>query len=155
MEDPILIASPYTVRSKVSLSDFPTFVSALQGASVVITKDKTEGLSRLCEEFHFGALADFLSQFRESDDLKGDLILKDFEARKCLSALQERMQQRDCEIAALRTELLRHSRVQESSSETSFDADVSALPTASALPLATPPSGSVRPAHPSPSGGIL
>jgi hypothetical protein len=55
------------------------------------------------------------------------------------------MQQRECEIAALRTELLRHMRVQESSSElllwrvAGLEAEVSALMAASALSLATVP----------------
>jgi hypothetical protein len=128
-------------------SDFRTFVSALEGKSVAITKDNMGGLSRLCEEFEFGELAGRLSEFRESDELKEDVRLKDLEARKRLSALEERMQQRNSEIVALRQEPLRYWRVQESFSE----ADVSALQTASTFPLATPPSGSIPPAVPSPS----
>jgi hypothetical protein len=169
MEDPILVASPYTVRSKVSLGDFRTFVSALEEALVPITNDNMGGLSRLCEEFHFGALAERLSQFRESDDFKDDGTLKDFEVRKRLSALEERMQQHNCEIAALQTELLQHLRVHESSSEALFGRvahleasclshstvsteqsppasivpSPSMAPAAPAFPLATPPSGSV------------
>jgi hypothetical protein len=60
------------VRSKVSQKDFRTFVSALEGASVAITKDNMEGLSRLCDEFHFGALSERLSHFRESDGFTED-----------------------------------------------------------------------------------
>jgi hypothetical protein len=139
-EDPILVSSPLPVKSKVSQRDFQTFVSALEGASVPITNDNLGGLSRLCEEFQFGALAERLSQFRESDDFKEDVTLKDLEARKRLLALEERMQQSDCEIVALRTELLRHSRAQESASEAvlgrvaRLEADLSALHTASGLP---------------------
>jgi hypothetical protein len=62
-------------------------------------------------------LTERLSQFRESDDFKEDVMLKDLEARQRLSALVERMQQRDREIATLRTELIQHLRVHESSSE--------------------------------------
>jgi short-subunit dehydrogenase len=62
------------------------------------------GLSQLCEQFHFGELSEVLSQLRESHDLKEDVTQIDFEARKRLSALEERMQQRECEIVALRTE---------------------------------------------------
>jgi hypothetical protein len=113
----MLVASSYTVKSKVSQSEFRTFVSALEGASVPITNDNIGGLTRLCEEFHFGALAERLSQFRESDDFKEDGMLKDLEARKRLLALEERMEQRDCEIASLRIELSRHLRAQESTSE--------------------------------------
>jgi hypothetical protein len=67
------------------------------------------------------------------------------------------MQQRDCKIAALRTELSRNSRMHESSSEALLGRvarlkdDVSALQTASALLLAIPPSGSVHSARPTPS----
>jgi hypothetical protein len=109
MEDPIVVASPYTVKSKVSQSDFRTFVSALEGAPVAITNDNFGGLSGLCEEFHFGALAERLSQFRESDDLKEDLMLKDLEARKRLSALEEQMQRcgQNCRGTRRCTNLLR------------------------------------------------
>jgi hypothetical protein len=75
------------------------------------------GLSRLCEEFHFGELAERLSQFRESEEFKEDARLKEVEARERLLALEERMQQCNCEIASLRTELSRHMRLAESSSE--------------------------------------
>jgi hypothetical protein len=60
------------------------------------------------------------------------------------------MQQRDCEIAALRTELSQHLRMQESSPEaflghlSRLEADVSAMVTASALSLSTPRSGSAQ-----------
>jgi hypothetical protein len=94
-----------------------TFVSALESASVPITKDNMGGLTQLCEEFHFRELAERLSQFRESDDFKEDGTQKDLEARKRLLALEERMQQRECDIAALRTELSRQFRAQESASE--------------------------------------
>jgi hypothetical protein len=43
--DPLLVASPYTVRSEVTLSDIRTFVTALEGGSVPITKDNTGGLT--------------------------------------------------------------------------------------------------------------
>jgi hypothetical protein len=112
----------------------------LEGVSVPITKDNMAGLLRLCEEFPFGALAERLSQFRESDDLTEEGMLKDLEARKRFMALEERMQERDYEIAALRTELSRQSRVQESASEgllgrvTRLEAEVSGSHTPPALP---------------------
>jgi hypothetical protein len=103
------------------------------------------GLSRLCEEFHFGELGERLSQFRESCGLKESVTLKDLEARKRLLALEERMQQRDCEIAALQSELSQHFQAQELSSEAIFgpvahlEAEIAALVTASALPPSTFP----------------
>jgi hypothetical protein len=93
----MLRISSYTVRSQVSLSDFRIFVSALEGASVSITKDNLGGLSRLCEEFNFVKLGRRLSHFRESDGFTKDVMLKDLEARKRLSASEERMQRRACE----------------------------------------------------------
>jgi hypothetical protein len=121
------------VRSKVSLSDIRTFVTALEGASVPITKDNMGELTRPWDEFHFGELGERLSQFRESDEFKADEMLKDLEARKRLLAMEERMQQRDREIAALRTELSRHSQAQKLCSEAVlgrvayFEEEVSAL----------------------------
>jgi hypothetical protein len=52
----------------------------------------------------FPRIAAPLSQRRESDDFKGEVTPKGFEAPKRLAALEERMQQRDEEIAALQTE---------------------------------------------------
>jgi hypothetical protein len=83
--------------SHITQSDFGTYVSALEDASVPLTKDNVLGLSLLCEEFHFGELSECLSQFRDSDDFKQDAALKDLEARKRLSALEERMQERNCQ----------------------------------------------------------
>jgi hypothetical protein len=96
-DNPSLTASPYIVRSHISQSDFRTFVSALEGASVPLTKDNLLGLTLLCEEFHFGELSERLSQFRDFDDVKEGAALKDLEARKRLSALEERMQERNCQ----------------------------------------------------------
>jgi hypothetical protein len=103
---------------------------------VTITDDNFRGLSRLCEEFRFRDLAERLSQYRESDDLKKDGMLQDLKARKRLLALEERMEHHDHEIAVLRIELSRHSRAQESSSGVllgrvaRLEAEVSALRTA-------------------------
>jgi hypothetical protein len=112
---------------------------------VSITKDNLVGLSRLCEEFQFGVLAERLSHFRESDDLNEYGTQTDLEARKRLLALEERMQRRDCEILVLRTELSRHLRVLESASEVllgrvaRLEAEVSVLHPGSALPRSTVP----------------
>jgi hypothetical protein len=108
-----------------------------------------------------------LSQFGESDELKEDVMQKDLEARKRLLALEERMQHRECEIAALRTELSRHSQTHESTSAlllgrvARLEAAVSPLITAPAVvhstvavdkspPPSIVPSASVAPAAPTP-----
>jgi hypothetical protein len=65
------------VKSQVTLSDIRTFVTAPKGVSVSITKDNMGGVTRLCEEFHFGELSERLSHFRESDDFKEDGTTED------------------------------------------------------------------------------
>jgi hypothetical protein len=56
-DNPILAASPYTVQSHVSLTDFGEFVSLLEGNAATITNDNFKGLSALSNEFRFGDLA--------------------------------------------------------------------------------------------------
>jgi hypothetical protein len=55
--------SPYRVQSRVSLSIFREFISALEGNSVKITSINFAGLTRLCEEFGFTELSSKLSRF--------------------------------------------------------------------------------------------
>jgi hypothetical protein len=116
-DSPLLAASPYTVHSHVSLTDFGEFVSVLEGNAVTITNDNFRGLSALCDEFRFNDLAAAISQFRDSDDFKEAETIKDSEARRRLSLLEERMQRRDDDIASLQCELLRRLQAQESSTE--------------------------------------
>jgi hypothetical protein len=108
-DDPGLATVPYHVKSRVSVSDFREFVSALEGAVVKVANDNFRGVSQLCEEFLFRDFAGELSQFRESGDFKEDSVL--------LSVLEERMQQHDREIRVLQAELLGQLRVQESLEE--------------------------------------
>jgi hypothetical protein len=105
------------VRWEVSLADFREFVSALEGNAIKITNDNFKGLSALCDEFRFGDLSVALSQFRDSDDSKEAETRKDAEARRRLSALEERVQQRHHQIASLQCELMRRSQAQESAME--------------------------------------
>jgi hypothetical protein len=138
--DAMLTVSPSTLTWQVSHSDIRTLVSALEGASVRITKDSLGGQPRQCEELQIGELSERLSQFREYEDLKEEVTQKDFEARQDLSTLEEGMQQHDCEIAALWTAQSRHLLTQESSSEAllcrvaRLEAEISALRTAPVAP---------------------
>jgi hypothetical protein len=157
-DDPSLTAFPYTVSSEVSLADFRAFVSALEGKTVTIRNGNFRGLTRLCDEFHFRDLAAQLSQFRKSNDFKEDETLEDLEARKRLTALEERMQQRDQEVAALQSELSQQQHNQEAllGRVARLEAEVSTVvsgpalrhstvPTQKSAPpsiVATPPSGS-------------
>jgi hypothetical protein len=116
-ENPRLAASPYTVRSPVSLSDFQEFASALEGNLVKITNDNFKGLSALSEEFRFGDLAGLLSQFRDSDEFKAAETIKDSEVGNRVSALEERMQRRNQELETQQCELMRRLQAQESATE--------------------------------------
>jgi hypothetical protein len=113
-DDPTLASSPYTLKSRISLDDFREFVSALEGTTATITNNNFKGLSQLCEEFRFRDLAAQLSDFRNSGNFKEPSTMEDSEARMRLSALEERMEDRDREIEQLRCDLLRQSRAHES-----------------------------------------
>jgi hypothetical protein len=56
----------------------------------------------LCDEFHFESLSERLSAFRQSADFKTFVMMEDSEARQRLSGLEERLLQRDHDIAMLR-----------------------------------------------------
>jgi hypothetical protein len=85
----MLTASPDTLTSQVSLRDFRTVVSGLEGVSVTITKNNFGAPTRLCDDFQFGALSERLSQSGESDELKEEVTQKDLEARKRVSGPEE------------------------------------------------------------------
>jgi hypothetical protein len=102
-------ASPYTLKSEVSLADFRDFVALLKGQPVTITNGNFRGLSQLCQEFGFQDLGTQFSEFRDSSNFK-----EDSEARCRLCSLEERMQRHDREIELLHAELSRQLRVQES-----------------------------------------
>jgi hypothetical protein len=84
----------------------PAYAHATRGTTARPRPRRSGAVSRplrtrtrpLRAEFHFGELAERLSQFREPYDLKEDVMQKDLEARKCLSALEEGMQQRDSRL---------------------------------------------------------
>jgi hypothetical protein len=61
--DPELTALPYHLKSRVSVSDFREFISALEGTTVKVTSNNFKGLSQLCEEFHFRDLWHFLTKY--------------------------------------------------------------------------------------------
>jgi predicted RNase H-like nuclease (RuvC/YqgF family) len=133
-DDPTLTAFPYKVTSEVSLTDFRAFISALEGRTVTMSNGNIRGLTRLSEELHFRELSAQVSQFRESEEFKEEVTQEDLETRKRLAALEERMQQRDREIAALQTELSQQQHNQEAvlGRVARLEADVLALHTAPA-----------------------
>jgi hypothetical protein len=90
------------VRAPVSVEDFRQFVSALEDQDVEVTNANFGGLSLLSDEFRFESLSERLSAFRQSADFKEVSTMEDSEARLRLSALEQRLLQRDDEFAALR-----------------------------------------------------
>jgi hypothetical protein len=114
INNPMLMSSPYALKSQVSHSVVCEFLSALQGNAITITRNNLMGLSFLCEELGFGDLTAQLSQFRNCDDFKKEPTMEDSEARMRLSAVEERMQHCDRKFAALQAELSRQFRTQES-----------------------------------------
>jgi hypothetical protein len=70
------------------------------------------GLSLLCDEFRFVALSERLSAFRQSAEFKEVATMEDSEARLRLSALEERLLQRDDEFAFRQCELARQSHIE-------------------------------------------
>jgi hypothetical protein len=109
-DDLALAALPYNPKSRVSVSDFREFVSTLEGTTVKMTNSNVNGLSQLCEEFHFRDLAGRLSQFRESGDFTKVALLCSALTKRTF-AMEEQMQHGKQEIASLRREI---SRVQKS-----------------------------------------
>jgi hypothetical protein len=83
----------------------------VEGTAATIKTSNFRGLFQLSEAFGFGDLGVPLSQFRESEDLKEEGIWEDWEARKHISVLEARMQQRDKELAALRCEPSRQAEI--------------------------------------------
>jgi hypothetical protein len=111
LDDPTLIAFPYNVKSQVSFAVFREFVSALEGTTITIRNSNFSALSQLCDEFGFRELAEELGQFRDSEKFKKQMTTEDSEARMRLSILEERIQQRDKEVAMLQDGLLRQSQL--------------------------------------------
>jgi hypothetical protein len=109
----MLMATPYALKSSVSVADFRQFISALEGGAVAITKENVGGLSLLCDEFGFEELAAKLSEFRRLPAFKDVPTTKDTEARLRLSALEEQMAEQALALVLLQGELSRLSRVQE------------------------------------------
>jgi hypothetical protein len=97
----------YRVQAAVAADVFRAFVAALEGNAVDITEGNYADLSQLCEEFGFDGLTGQLSLFQPS------VALKDAEARRRISALEERWQQSDRQIAELQPELCRQTETQE------------------------------------------
>jgi hypothetical protein len=83
----------------VSVDDFRQFILAADNQEVEVTNASFGGFSLLYDEFLFENLSGRLSAFRQSTDLKA--TMDDCEARLRLSALEERLLQRDGVFEAL------------------------------------------------------
>jgi hypothetical protein len=63
-EDPALLGGPYTIRSRVTLINFRTFTSALEGVPITVTSGNKSDLTQLSEEFGYEDLRQGLAQFQ-------------------------------------------------------------------------------------------
>jgi hypothetical protein len=95
------LLSPYEVKSVVPVEIFREFISALDDGAITITSANVAGLSLLCAEFGFEALATQLSEFRSPAQTT------DAEARARIAVLEERELERACDTAALQAEVAR------------------------------------------------
>jgi hypothetical protein len=71
----------------VSVDDFHQFGFGLEDKYVEVRNANFGGFSLLWDEFRFESLSEHLTRFQQSVDLKAGM--EDFEARLCLSALDE------------------------------------------------------------------
>jgi hypothetical protein len=83
--NPTLITIPYTVKSKVSVSELRTFLKSVEGVAIPMNKDNIKGLSELSMEFGFGGLTSILSEFRDFADLTEASTNEDTESHIPLS----------------------------------------------------------------------
>jgi hypothetical protein len=103
--------APYSIHSFVPIEVFRDFISALDDGVIEITNSNCIGLSLLCAEFGFEALAARVSEFRSSASFVG--AAADGEARLWIAALEQRGLERDRETAALQAEVARLSAAVE------------------------------------------
>jgi hypothetical protein len=73
-KNPTLLEAPYSLRSKVPLTLFRQFVSALEGNAIEITSANFSGLSRLCEEFGFEGLRAKLSKSPPAQETAAEVV---------------------------------------------------------------------------------
>jgi hypothetical protein len=105
-----------------SVDDFRQFVSALEDKDVEMTNANFGDLSLLYDEFLFAALSERLSAFRQSADFTEAAAMQDSEVRLSLSALEERLLQRDSEFTLSQGKLAQQSQAQESMAAALMDA---------------------------------
>jgi hypothetical protein len=69
-QNPVLLSTPYVIRSSVTLRDFRQFVHDIEGNHVNITDENLSGLLQLSQEFHTAELAMRLDDFRTTQTIK-------------------------------------------------------------------------------------
>jgi hypothetical protein len=126
------------LKCPVIVQHFREFVSALEGKEVNITDTNFTWLERLCDEFGFSKFAARLSEFWSS---MGFQEAADADARGRIAALEEKAEQRDCDIAVLQDKFKQLSTAVGRLSE-----EASALRSAAAPPVATPSGQPIPPA---------
>jgi hypothetical protein len=102
--NPTLLATPYPLKSSVTLSIFREFVSAFEGNAVKITNTNFAGLQQLCEEFGFHEFAAKLSEFEYPNGFE-----ETQDARTRITELEEKIARNDDETAILQNQLIQLS----------------------------------------------
>jgi hypothetical protein len=110
--DPTLLDSPYHVQSRVRPEIFRIFLKAVKGTSATITNQNMPELSQLCTEFGFNGLANSLSAFRNSPDLR------DAQATQArIRSLEEQVLHQAAQIAAVERNLNSETSRQEQTAQ--------------------------------------
>jgi hypothetical protein len=114
-DNPILVQTPYVVRSRCSLAVVEAFIGFVEGGKVKITSENVSGLWQLSEEFGFSCLLkDFLSLGKGNDE----------NVRERLLAHDDELSKHERRLAALESRIRSLSRQPSTrTSEPPFDID--------------------------------
>jgi hypothetical protein len=108
LEDPILLTSPYKVKSRVSRDSFQVFTSAIGGSEVTITAVNVRDLALLCDEFKFSTLSNVVAEWRATDTVS-------------LAWIDDRLLSHDRAICALTQQIEALRRAQEAAAVQSVE----------------------------------
>jgi small GTP-binding protein len=113
--DPTLLASPYQVRSSVSLNALRTFLDLVQGSEIELPTAIMSDIAALCSEF------DFTFQGGREPLFSVDSPVLDFEIQNRLVALEEQVLNHDRRLSTHRAESERIAELENSLSHLKRD----------------------------------
>jgi hypothetical protein len=99
--DPTLTLKPYSIKSRVAVSVFRDFISALKGELVPITNENLSGLLDLSREFGFQDLTVHVERFQELQTYKQNSLKEEDGVHGRLARLEEHTVRLNHQIAAL------------------------------------------------------